>query len=102
MGGLMSAARLDATQRSKEFLGRNRSHRAIADVRVQKALQSRAENRHGLGREGLALKVEPLRSDGFERFGARAPLCFTPGARVDAVRDELARFSRARLSVTSG
>lgn len=92
MRGLVSPARLYATQRPKQLLRGDRDHRAIANVRVQETLESRAENRDGLYRERLALELEPFLRDCFECLGSSAPLRFAPDAGIDPVCDELSRF----------
>jgi hypothetical protein len=97
VGGFVSTPCLDVTERREEFLRGDRAHRAVTDIGVEKPPKTSAENGHGLGREGSALKCEPFRGHRFERFGLRTPLGLAPGRRVDAVG-----FSRARLSATSG
>lgn len=90
MGGFVSPPGLYATQRREQLLRRHRPHRAVANVRIQKALEPRAENGNGLRRECLALELQPFGRDCFKCLRPSAPLCLAPGAGIDSVRDQLA------------
>ena len=90
MGGFMSPPGLYATQRCEQLLRRDRHHRAVANVRIQEALEPRAENGNGLRRECLALEFQPFGRDCFKCLRPSAPLRFAPGAGIDSVRDQLA------------
>ena len=59
---------LDASERCEEFLSSNRRDRTIPDIRVQKALEPRTQDLHRLGRQRLALQLEPFTGDGLERL----------------------------------
>jgi len=88
----MPSACLDAPQCAQHFLRRNRPHRFAAQVRVQRALQPRTQDRDRFRRERFALELEPLLGHTFERLEKRSAALPPLGARIDAIREKLARF----------
>jgi len=90
--GLVPTACLDAPQGAEHFLRRNRRHRFAAQVRVQRALEPRAQDRDRFRRERFALEREPLLGHTFECLEERSAALLALRTRIDAVRQKLARF----------
>src|SRR5437762_503241 len=92
VGRFVAAARLDAPQGCKQLLGCYRCDRPAAKVRVESALQPRAQNGYGLRGERLALQLEPFLRHALEGLEKRRALRLALCAWIDVIRDEPPRL----------
>src|SRR5207249_1644890 len=92
VGRFVPAARLNAPQGRKQLLGGDLRDRPAAKVRVEGALQPRAQNGYGLRGERLALQLEPFLRHALEGLEKRCALRLTLCAWIDVIRDQSARL----------